>query len=106
MYNHDLKSIFVHIPKTAGWTLHKTLENNYGFHSAGHCVNFRRKCWGRTNSNPWVSVRHYPSKMLKDEYLNDYFKFEGKAYCEDLYHSILTPKKICNLIDQIIFRHN
>ena len=28
----------------------------------------------------------------KNLILNDYFKFEGKAYCEDLYHSILLKE--------------
>jgi len=30
--------------------------------------------------------------LKKNLILNDYFKFEGKAYCEDLYHSILLKK--------------
>ena len=30
--------------------------------------------------------------LKKNLILNDYFKFEGKAYCEDLYHSLLLKK--------------
>ncbi len=30
--------------------------------------------------------------LKKNLILKDYFKFEGKAYCEDLYHSILLKK--------------
>ena len=31
---------------------------------------------------------HFKKNLI----LNDYFKFEGKAYCEDLYHSILLKR--------------
>ena len=68
MYNHELKSIFTHIPKTAGWSVHTCLQKRCGFHHGGHQSNFR-------NRNPHISTLHYPCKMLKDEYLDNYFKF-------------------------------
>lgn len=31
--------------------------------------------------------------LKKNLILNDYFEFQGKAYCEDLYHSVLLKKR-------------
>ncbi len=42
-------------------------------------------------STEWLvggCVMHFKKNLI----LNDYFKFEGKAYCEDLYHSILLKR--------------
>jgi len=42
-------------------------------------------------STEWLvggCVMHFKNNLI----LNDYFKFEGKAYCEDLYHSLLLKK--------------
>jgi len=36
--------------------------------------------------------------LKKNLILNDYFKFEGKAYCEDLYHSLLLKKNGVKLL--------
>ena len=68
MYSHKNKSIFIHIPKTAGWTLHNILKRYADFHSAGHVGNFTRRV-------QQISERHYPSKLLKEKYLDSYFKF-------------------------------
>ena len=68
MYSHKNKSIFIHIPKTAGWTMHNTLKRYADFNSGGHIFNFTRRI-------PQISVRHYPSKLQKEKYLDSYFKF-------------------------------
>ena len=68
MYNHELESIFVHIPKTAGSTLHKTLSKSCKFEMKGHTSHF-------TKRNPWIGTKHYPCKHLRKKYLDNYFKF-------------------------------
>ena len=67
MHNHKLKSIFIHIPKTAGLSIRSSLEDA-GFTHKGHVSNFQKR-------DTTISTRHQPCKFLKKECLEDYFKF-------------------------------
>jgi len=67
MYNHDLKAIFIHIPKTAGLSIRNCLSNN-GFYHKGHVSNFYTR-------DTTISTRHQPSKNLNKNCIDNYFKF-------------------------------
>ena len=67
MYSHDSKAIFIHIPKTAGSSIRNCLSNN-GFNQHGHVSNFYRK-------DSTISIKHQPCKFLKNNYIENYFKF-------------------------------
>ena len=48
-------------------------------------------------STEWL-VGGFVMHLKKNLILNDYFEFQGKAYCEDLYHSVLLKKKGVKLL--------
>ena len=67
MFNAEKKSLFIHIPKTAGTTAGKSLKS-LGFNKGGTQGKFKKR-------NPWISVKHYPAKYLKQDTIDNYFIF-------------------------------
>ncbi len=78
MISHKHKSIFIHIPKTAGSSVEKALMNSTGEFQLFKPEDFKMQklpphVYGYNGINCW-DMKHLPVRFLKDTY-KDYYKF-------------------------------